>query len=422
MRIKKLELKNFRGFEDLAIDFPEGESGLAVFVGVNGSGKTSVLEGVVRLLKPICDNFLPNSRDDFNTWMNEDDIRTVAHQLGERTTFERMPDYKLSSKIKWDNSEIEWHWTQSGGNNAQIRAATNEKRRNIQNGKPDELPIIAYYKSNRYWSSEKINNVDLYPVGSRLDTYSDCLDPKIGTKVILEWFKRMEFIHFKRKSKMPAELEAVKDAISLGLESMLKKPSGSRVEFSGETDELLIMYGTDYYFPFRLLSEGFRSFIGMIGDIAYRAAELNPHVRNETSGIIAIDDIDLHLHPSWQRQIIPTLRYVFPNIQFILTTHSPQVLSNVPRENVFVLEDFKLVKHTPHTFGRDSNSILWELFGVRERPEEAQKDFSKLSRLLNDPEKEAEAKELLTKLSEKYGKDDSEVVRARLHLEFLTES
>ncbi len=134
-----------------------------------------------------------------------------------------------------------------------------------------------------------------------------------------------------------------------------------------------------------------------------------------------IDDVDLHLHPSWQRQIIPALRFIFPNIQFILTTHSPQVLSNVKRENVFVLEDFKLVKRTPYTYGKDSNSILWDLFAVKERPEHAEKEFDRLYQFIDDPEKEKEAKIMLVEMEKKYGEDDSEVVQARLHFDFLTE-
>lgn len=419
MRIKKLELKNFRGFEDLTIDFPEGESGLAVFVGVNGSGKTSVVEGVVRSIKPICDNLLPDSRDDFNTWMNGDDIRIVAHQLGERTTFEKMPDYRLMAKIEWDSTEIEWHWTQNGGNNEQIRIATSSKRRDVQNGKPVELPLIAYYKSNRNWSNEKIKDVELYPIGSRLDTYANCLDTRVSSKVILEWFKRMEFIHFQRKGKMPAELEGVKDAINIGLEFLLpNKLGGSRVYFSGEYDELLVKHGTDYFFPFRLLSEGFRSIIGLIGDIAYRMAELNPHIRADTSGIVIIDDIDLHLHPSWQRQVINAFRHIFPNIQFILTTHSPQVLSNVPRENVFILKDFKLEPNKPHTEGRDSNAILEDIFEVPSRPEEEKNELDALFDAIENGEKE-KAQKLYDELKRKLGDRDLELQRAENYMDVL---
>jgi len=395
---------------------------LAVFVGVNGSGKTSVLEGIVRTLKVVTDGLQPNSRDNFDTWMNEDDIRLVAHQLGSRTTFERQSTYSLETLIKWDSKEIEWHFEQSGGNNEQIREAYSEKRRQVQSGKPVELPIVSYYKSSRFWSNEKIKDIGLYPIGSRLDTYIDCLDSKVNSKVIYEWFKRMEFIHFQRKGEIPPELEAVKDALSIGLEFILNTPFGSRVYFSGELDELLVSNGKGSYFPFRLLSEGFRNTIGLIGDIAYRTAELNPHIRTDTSGIVIIDDIDLHLHPSWQRKVVPTLRHIFPNIQFILTTHSPQVISTLHKENVFILDNFHLVKETPHTYGRDSNSILYDIFGVEKRPAEAKEEFSKLYRLMDDPEKVDETASLLQDVEAKYGYYDEEVVRARGQFQFLNEA
>jgi len=92
----------------------------------------------------------------------------------------------------------------------------------------------------------------------------------------------------------------------------------------------------------------------------------------------------------------------------------------VKRENIFILEDFKLVKNTPHTYGRDSNSILWDLFGVSERPEHAKKDFSKFYRMMDDPSKDTDTEVLLKDLEEKYGKNDNAVMEARLHYEFMT--
>ncbi|MBK9014582.1 MAG: hypothetical protein IPM82_11155 [Saprospiraceae bacterium] len=119
----------------------------------------------------------------------------------------------------------------------------------------------------------------------------------------------------------------------------------------------------------------------------------------------------------WQRTI-PHL----PNIQFILTTHSPQVLSTLKKENVFILEDFKLVKDTPHTFGRDSNAILWDIFGVEKRPPEAKEEFAKLYRIMDDPEKVGETADMLQDVEAKYGYYDEEVVRARGHFQFLNEA
>ena len=100
-------------------------------------------------------------------------------------------------------------------------------------------------------------------------------------------------------------------------------------------------------------------------DLARRLAIANPWLGEnalEGEGIILIDEIDLHLHPQWQRRVLPALTQTFPNCQFIVTTHSPQVLSEVPGESVFILENGKLLDYSPHTRGRDSNSILSEIF------------------------------------------------------------
>jgi len=161
----------------------------------------------------------------------------------------------------------------------------------------------------------------------------------------------------------------------------------------------------------------------MVSDIAMRLHIANPKLENplEGHGVVLIDEIEQHLHPSWQRTIIPNLRRTFPNIQFILTTHSPQVLSTLKKENVFILDNFKLVKDTPHTFGRDSNAILWDIFGVEKRPPESKEEFSKLYRLMDDPEKTKETEVLLRDVEAKYGYYDEEVVRARGQFEFLNE-
>lgn len=137
--------------------------------------------------------------------------------------------------------------------------------------------------------------------------------------------------------------------------------------------------------------------------------------------IVLIDEIDLHLHPAWQRAIIPALEKTFPNIQLITTTHSAQVLSTVNKENVFLLEDFKVVPTIPHTFGKDSNSILNDLFGVGERLNEAKKEFQELYHLIDDENKKEKAERKLIEMEEKYGNDDVEVVRAKLHFDFLTQ-
>jgi len=139
----------------------------------------------------------------------------------------------------------------------------------------------------------------------------------------------------------------------------------------------------------------------------------------EGEGIILIDEIELHLHPQWQRDIIPRLTNTFPNCQFIVTTHSPQVLSNVKKENVFIVEDFQVHPADAYTFGRDSNSILSELMGVSERPIEIQNKLTECLYKIDDGQIE-EAKILLRELSDLLGRNDSEIVKASTLISFLS--
>jgi predicted ATP-binding protein involved in virulence len=139
----------------------------------------------------------------------------------------------------------------------------------------------------------------------------------------------------------------------------------------------------------------------------------------EGEGIVLIDEIELHLHPQWQRDIIPRLTSTFPNCQFIVTTHSPQVLSNVKKENVFIVEDFQVYPADHPTFGRDSNSILSELMGVSERPIEIQNKLTECLYKIDDGQIE-EAKILLRELSDLLGYNDSEIVKANTLISFLS--
>ena len=97
--------------------------------------------------------------------------------------------------------------------------------------------------------------------------------------------------------------------------------------------------------------------MAIASDIAYRMAVLNPHlldkVTEETDGIVLIDEIDMHLHPSWQRKVIDSLHKTFPKVQFILTTHSPTVLTNVPKENIRILDNGEIYTPDVNTKGRD---------------------------------------------------------------------
>ena len=156
----------------------------------------------------------------------------------------------------------------------------------------------------------------------------------------------------------------------------------------------------------------------MVVDIAMRLAIANSGNKSlHGEGIVLIDEIEQHLHPEWQRKVIPALSDTFPNLQFIVTTHSPQVLSKVKKENVFILEDGKLVQNVPFTYGRNASAILFEIFGVTDRPIEVQEKINRCSQLLEE-ENYADAKTLLKELIDLLGENDEAVVGARTQLLF----
>lgn len=134
-------------------------------------------------------------------------------------------------------------------------------------------------------------------------------------------------------------------------------------------------------FPVRMLSDGEKGIISLAADIAYRMALLNPNLLDkvlETPGVVLIDEIDLHLHPSWQKKIMGNLMSIFPNIQFIVTTHSPSILLNVPRENIWILNQKEIYQPQDMTYGRTVEEILREVMDTNVQPDEVvgmQKEF-----------------------------------------------
>jgi predicted ATP-binding protein involved in virulence len=168
------------------------------------------------------------------------------------------------------------------------------------------------------------------------------------------------------------------------------------------------------------LSSGEKTLLTLVADLARRLAIANPHRENPLigNGVVLIDEVDLHLHPRWQRALIPQLQKTFPNCQFIVTTHSPLVLSNISHKKVIILEDFQPVKITPHTFGRDNNSILYELMGVKQRPDEMQQQFDQVYELIDDDHLK-KAKKLLTQLSKVVGFNDPDIAYGNSLINFM---
>jgi predicted ATP-binding protein involved in virulence len=166
------------------------------------------------------------------------------------------------------------------------------------------------------------------------------------------------------------------------------------------------------------LSDGEKNMIAMIGDIARRLSMANPRMDNplEGDGIVLIDEIDLHLHPLWQRVIISRLTEIFPNCQFIVSTHSPQVLSHVKAEHIFILRPIKdniSFEKPTESYGKSTDRQLEDILGVEARPLEIKEELHNLYILIQE-KKLSEAKDLMRKLENKIEGREPELVKANV--------
>ena len=167
------------------------------------------------------------------------------------------------------------------------------------------------------------------------------------------------------------------------------------------------------------MSDGYRGTISLIADIAYRMATLNPALREhvlETPGVVLIDEIDLHLHPRWQARILDDLVRIFPNVQFITTTHSPVVVASVPRNNIRILEECSTAIPATETRGRDASDILNTVLGATSRPENVMQLFASFNRAI-DEEDYRTAKDVIINIESLIGGDDPDVIAAKTTLE-----
>ena len=200
--------------------------------------------------------------------------------------------------------------------------------------------------------------------------------------------------------------------------------SDVKVQYNLDTKEIDVIYKDlkENYarIPMTQLSDGYRCTISLIADIAYRMAILNPqlldHVLEETEGIVLIDEVDLHLHPSWQQRILKDLLSIFPKVQFIVTTHAPAVINSVDSDSLIILKDDEAITAPDETYGKDVNTILREIMEVSERPQDIKKLFGEFYELL-DAEDYAEAEKKVNSLEKVLGNNDAEVNACRVRLE-----
>ncbi|EYF07099.1 AAA family ATPase [Chondromyces apiculatus] len=359
-----LHLKNFRCFEDLSLD-----PSMTLLIGENGAGKTAVLEGLAVALGGLFLG-LPGA----TAWnLGKDDARQVVYEHEGLLDLQPQWPVRVEAKGQLDGKPLDWsrmlqhadgRTTRVGATS--IRSAGEKLARAVQRGKACELPVIAYYGAQRLWLHKKVTEAKR-AVGSRYDGYIDALDPASNHRLLAEWMYQQTLVELQSR-KPVAQLRAVEEAVCQCIKGT------KRFFFDVRSQELMIEREDGERRPFWWLSDGYRNLVALVADMAWRAAVLNPHhgahAAERSGGVVLIDEIDLHLHPRWQRKVLGDLRRTFPGLQFVTTTHSPQVAASAGREEIRILERGALVSEKPFVEGRDTNSLLEDVCRALARPVE----------------------------------------------------
>jgi predicted ATP-binding protein involved in virulence len=366
MRIDRIQLLNFRCYRQAEYEFPRrldagpGNGSFHVIIGANGSGKTTILEA----LAVAASGWFQGVRGDDVRHLRKEDVRVQLHRHGQEVREEMQYPVRVEASGIAAGETVRWAREFKGEgrrtNTKETRALeviAHQRGLQVMDGHALELPLISYYGTGRLWQEPRtreekrlikkergtaIGEVKKAALpdyaaqfASRLAGYRYSVDPRCSPSDLIDW------LHFEALSAAQTQVESeqakiVKKAISRSFEGCIG------AEFNLKLGKLLLEIRDLGPQPFSLLSDGQRNLVAMIGDIAWKAAQLNPHLGDKslemTPGIVLIDELDLHLHPEWQRQAVETLRNLFPQIQFITTTHSPFVVQAAREGEVIVLE------------------------------------------------------------------------------------
>ena len=394
MKLQTLGLQSFHSFYDVNIDL-QGKN--TVFYGINGAGKSSILKAINLLYANIINQIVNRKELRQKYSMTLDDIMFGRQEAG------------ISAKISIDNKELSYfrQINRSTGRKSHDLKSLKEIAGIFQNGyvsdeKQENIPIFVNYGTNRLvldipMRIRKHHDFDIYA------TFDHAIENKIDFRTFFEWYREQQ--EDENQQKIDNKDLSYKDA---GLESVRK----AMLTMLGDCKDIHIERKPRLAMKIKKdginlnisqLSDGEKCTMVLFGDIARRLTIANPNLKDplKGKGIVLIDEIDLHMHPAWQRKVLSALWKTFPNIQFIVTTHSPIVLTETVNDcNVFELnkeENNTVITKVHSLAGYDINHILQSYMGTSARNEAVNKQFHDFY-LLVDAKKFDEAKALLQKL------------------------
>ena len=404
MKISELSIHNFRGIPDMNL-FPDQHINL--IVGVNGAGKSTVLDAISCLLSwyiARINNPKGNgnviSLDDIHHHTDFCEISIKTDISGRWSLLRKRPYNKTDKGSKSDFTDM-MEYIRG------IRSRLDETQQLCS------IPVMAHYQVNR-----SVTNIPLKVRKHKrfdvLDTYENALDGVQGFRRFFEWYREREDLEnegfrYNESHTEDMQLKAVRSALT----SFFPEYTHVRIQ---RNPLAMVLEKKGEKFNIAQLSDGEKCYISLVSDLSRRLAIANPILNNplEGEGIVLIDEIELHLHPQWQMEVIAKLKKTFPNCQFFITTHSPHVVSDIKKEQLVLINEGQKVSIGLNTYGKLVNDILTDYFGIRSpRSLEVQVQIDEAKSLLLNNEVGA-FEEKMKWLEKSLGKGDIDVVALKL--------
>lgn len=432
MRIDRLIIENFKKFPRQTFDL---HPHFTLFVGENGAGKTTVLDALavaagIWLVEAPDSTLAGSRREIFPT-----EIRLEPDIKGDRVQFRECRPVRVEA-IGQIGTHPNVSWIRQIRPDGK-RTSNLEAKRALayvkdiyardSAGENVLCPVLAYYGAGRAWlsSNERVPKPQKNGPARRWAAFYDCFNERIRFAELQKWFSRESVERGNRGGRWRPGFEAVRRAV------LNCVPGAQDVRFDPDRDQVILSLGGDVQ-PFDNLSAGQRMMLALVADLAIKSVTQNafllpaddlppgeqmPEVLKHTPGIVLIDELDVHLHPKWQRRVRKDLKETFPGIQFVCTSHSPQVIGEVRPEEIRSLDNDEIT--TPErSFGIDSSRILEEVMHTSARNDSVAVLLRQLFHLI-DQEDLSAARNLLPAVEAQIGPDDPEVTRARALMHFL---
>ncbi len=446
MEIKKFCLNSIGRFEKIEIPLAPTEQrqgNVTVFVGNNGAGKTSLLKSLATSLSW----FVSRVRSEKGNGSpipelvihNSNPSAAIDIEVFDKRILPISPDKEKTDSI--------FHWTiakvrkgRKGQHTTQLSDVTdlaNHYRQSLSGNETAGLPLIAFYPVERSVLDIPLKIKDKHSF-LQLDGYDNSLNQGVDFRRFFEWFREREDTENesgisqdmieKLSSMLGTDNEVWKEVLTLNVSTRDRQLIAVRTAISSFMPEFtnprirrkprlhMSIDKQGESLNVAQLSQGEKSLMALVGDIARRLAMMNPELENPLhgDGIVLIDEVDLHLHPKWQRRLIKQFTTTFPNCQFVLTTHSPLVISDSKDILTYLLDDGDL-KQLPSLFGLDANSVLLDVMDTDIRNTEVNTALNDLLDAIQDADFDR-AKIQLSSLEASLPSNNIELTKAKLLL------